>query len=73
MLLRDGISTWLVAFYCRKFFATCCLLRHSGLFGFIFWPVGNDRTDELVQKVADLYGLIPVVLAILLRGGYLRH
>ena len=51
MLLRDGISTWLVAFYCRKFFATCCLLRHSGLFGFIFWPVGNDRTDELVQKV----------------------
>ena len=28
-----------------------CLLRHSGLPGFVFWPVGNDRTDELVQKV----------------------
>jgi hypothetical protein len=41
----------LFASLCRNFFATCCLLRHSGLLSFIFWPVGNDCTDELVQKV----------------------
>src|SRR5450759_1130010 len=40
----------LFASLCRNFFATCCLLRHSGLLSFIFWPVGNDCTDELVQK-----------------------
>ena len=50
-LFRDGISSPLVAFHCRKFFATGCLPRHSGFLGFVFWPVGNDRTDELVQKV----------------------
>jgi hypothetical protein len=35
----------------RDFFAARCLPRLSGLFGLVFWPVGNDRTDELVQKV----------------------
>jgi hypothetical protein len=54
MLLRGGIvniTERLVAFHCRKFFATGCLPRHSGFLSFVFWPVGNDRTDELVQKV----------------------
>ena len=51
ILLRDGISRRLVAFHCRKSFAACCLPRHSGFLSFVFWPVGNDRTDELVQKV----------------------
>jgi hypothetical protein len=54
MLLRGGIvniTERLVAFHCRKFFAACCLPRHSGFLSFVFWPVGNDRTDELVQKV----------------------
>jgi hypothetical protein len=50
-LLRDGISCRLVAFHCRKSFAACCLPRHSGFLSFVFRPVGNDRTDELVQKV----------------------
>ena len=49
--LRDGIKCRLVAFHCRKSFAACCLPRHSGFLSFVFWPVGNDRTDELVQKV----------------------
>ena len=40
-----------VAFHCRKSFAACCLPRHSGFLSFVFRPVGNDRTDELVQKV----------------------
>jgi ABC-type hemin transport system ATPase subunit len=31
--------------------AARCLPRLSGLLGFVFWPVGNDRTDDLVQKV----------------------
>ena len=51
ILLRDGIKCRLVAFHCRKSFAACCLPRHSGFLSFVFWPVGNDRTDELVQKV----------------------
>jgi hypothetical protein len=45
-----AFSSWLVAFHCRKFFAACRLPRHPGLFSFVFRPVGNDRTDELVQK-----------------------
>jgi hypothetical protein len=50
MPLGDGISQ-LVAFHCREFFTACCLPRHSGLLGFVLWPVGNDRANELVQKV----------------------
>jgi hypothetical protein len=34
--------------FCRDFFAALRLPRLSGLLGFVLWPVGNDRTDELV-------------------------
>jgi hypothetical protein len=51
---RSGISRALAlrfVFLCCDFFAACCLPRLSGLLGFVFWPIGNDRTDELVQNV----------------------
>jgi hypothetical protein len=51
---RSGISRALAlrfVFLCYDFFAAFCLPRLSGLLGFVFWPIGNDRTDEFVQKV----------------------
>jgi hypothetical protein len=41
----------LIAFYRRNFFAARRLPRLSGFLSFVSWPVGNDRTDDLVQKV----------------------